>query len=118
MTPAQGTVWFGIALLFGVGLGFFYDVFRPLGHLGDFFFVSLTFYCFLYLGFGVCRGDIRLGVMSGMFWGAVAWKATLGRFFAPIPQKIIKKTRKTVKFFLPILKNRVKIKDKQKEGPG
>src|SRR5699024_1733944 len=38
----------------------------------------------LYLGFGVCQGDLRLGYLFGLLLGAIAWEATAGQLLRPV----------------------------------
>ena len=73
------------ACLLGVGLGLFYDLLsclpRALRHLGDALFVIGLFAFGIYLGFGVCGGDLRPVYSMGLFIGAIAWHYTLGGLF-------------------------------------
>ena len=81
MNPAEGIRFFGAALVIGAVLGLCYGLLRPFRPrwLGDFIFVCLAFYGFLYLSFAVCRGDIRLGYTFGLLIGGIAFDCTLGR---------------------------------------
>ena len=75
------------ACLLGGGLGFFYDLFTPLPrglrHLSDVLFVLSLFACGIYLGFGVCEGDLRPAYSAGLFMGFLLWRSTLGRLLRP-----------------------------------
>lgn len=71
------------ACLLGVGLGVFYDLTaslpRVLRHLGDGIFILGLFACGIYLGFGVCDGDLRPIYSFGLLLGVLCWHYTLGR---------------------------------------
>lgn len=73
------------ACLLGVGLGIFYDLLsclpKALRHLGDGIFVIGLFAFGIYLGFGVCGGDLRPIYSAGLFIGAIGWHYSLGRLF-------------------------------------
>ena len=65
MTPGEAArrlVW---ALALGAGLGLYYEFLAPLGKrrrvLGDVSFLLGAVWAWVYLGFGVCGGDIRMG---------------------------------------------------------
>lgn len=84
MTAPQ-TAWVRLAwaLGLGMGLGLFYGFLRPLRRRihwpADLLFVAAAFYAWVYLSFGVCRGDIRMGATAAMGLGALTWEMTLGR---------------------------------------
>ena len=63
MTPVTAARHFLIALAIGAGSGLLYGFWRPFRPrwLGDLFFMFGFFYGWLWLSFGVCRGDLRLG---------------------------------------------------------
>lgn len=114
---------FGIACLLGLGLGFYYGFLRPLRPrhtaLSDLLFLPALFYSWLYLGFGVCRGDLRLSYSMGLLTGALAFQWTAGRWLQPVFQgfwqligkiyrhifnffkKFLKKTQKIAFFLFP-----------------
>ena len=129
--PAQAAGQFGAACLLGLILGLFYGFLRPLGRrhrqLADLLFVPLLVWVWLYLCFGICRGDIRLGCCMGLLLGAVAEEITLGKglrplffgfwsllsrilgiIFHPI-KKIFAKMGHFIKFFIASLKKWVTI---------
>jgi hypothetical protein len=76
------------ACLLGGGLGLFYDLFTPLPrgvrHLTDGVFVIALFLCGIYLGFGICEGDLRPAYSAGLFVGFLIWRNTLGRLLRPL----------------------------------
>lgn len=118
--PAQDGYRLLCALLLGAGLGIFYGFLRPLRPrhtvLSDLLFLPAMGYAWLYLGFAVCRGDIRLGYCMGLILGGCIWEFTLGRWLRPVffgfwhgisrilhgfwvfCKKILKKFRKIVNF--------------------
>ena len=73
------------ACLLGVGLGFLYDLFaslpRRFRHIGDTLFIIGLFVCGIYLGFGVCQGDLRPVYSAGLLIGASGWHYTIGKLF-------------------------------------
>lgn len=72
----------------GLGLGLVYGFLRPLRPkhplISDALFLPFLFFGWLYLGFGICRGDLRLGYCLGLAVGAVAWDFTAGRLLRPV----------------------------------
>ena len=77
-----------LTMLLGCGLGLFYGFLRPLRPkrtaLSDLLFLPAMGYAWLYLGFAVCRGDLRLGYFSGLALGALAWESTIGKVLRPV----------------------------------
>jgi hypothetical protein len=116
-TPGVGFRFFWIACVMGAGLGIFYDFLRPLRpkhtHTADLLFVAGAAYSWLWLSFGFCDGDIRIGYWSGLILGGIAWVHTLGRWVRPVfavfwkfllapivfLKNIFKKTGKKAKIF-------------------
>lgn len=114
---------FGIACLFGLGLGLYYGFLRPLRPkhtvLSDLLFLPAMFYSWLYLSFAVCQGDIRLGYSIGLLVGALVFQWTGGRWLRPVfrsfwqgigkiyrhifnfLKKFLKKTQKIAFFLFP-----------------
>lgn len=86
--PALDARRFALACLLGVVLGIYYGFLRPLRPrhtaLSDLLFLPAAGYSWLYLGFAVCRGDIRLSYSMGLLVGAVGWEMTLGRWLRPV----------------------------------
>lgn len=76
----------GQGLLLGAGLGLFYGFlrdFRPRW-LGDLLFVTALFWIWIYLGFGLCGGDLRLAYSACLLAGIFLWEGTFGRFLRPV----------------------------------
>ena len=88
MTPGESLRHFSLAFVMGLALGIYYGFLRPLRPrhtvLSDLLFLPAAFYAWLVLGFGICRGDLRLGCCSGLVLGAVAWDITLGHLLRPV----------------------------------
>ena len=76
-------------LCFGVGalLGLLYGFLRPLRprHTGlsDLLFLPGFFYGWLYCGFAICRGDLRLAYTAAMLLGIWITDRTVGRLLRP-----------------------------------
>lgn len=87
-TPAQAAVCMAWALALGAGLGVVYGFLRPLRPrwtlLTDLVFVLAALYAWLFLGFAVCRGEIRLAGTGGLLAGCLAWELSLGRLLRPV----------------------------------
>jgi hypothetical protein len=105
MDAAHRLLW---SLAVGVALGFFYGFLRPLRPkltaLADLIFVAAAFYGWLYIGFGVCGGDLRFGCTVAMGAGGVAWEIMLGRWLQPVFRGFWHILSKTAAFFLLPLK--------------
>ena len=86
--PAVAAQRLGIACLLGCGLGLYYGFLRPLRPkwtgLSDLLFLLGGFWTWLYMGFGVCRGDLRLGYTAGLVAGGFLWECTVGRWLRPV----------------------------------
>ena len=86
--PALLFFHFLTACLLGIGLGFFYDFLtalpRKLIHLADALFILLLFIVGIYLGFGVCQGDLRPAYSIGLFTGAAIWHFSVGKRLQPL----------------------------------
>ena len=83
-----------LSLLFGVGLGAYYDLFRifrlfvPCSAVAIFFqdfayFISAAVASFLFI-FEVNDGTVRLFILAAFFFGGVAFRLTVGRCFLRI----------------------------------
>ena len=92
--PALAASRFGLALAVGGGLGLCYGFLRPLGtrlpHLRDLLFVLCAFWAWIYLSFGLCQGDIRVGYTAGLALGAWLWELTIGKWLRPVFSKFWK----------------------------
>lgn len=81
--PATAWVRLAWALGLGMGLGLLYGFLRPLRRKAhwpaDLIFIAGAFWAWIYLSFGICRGDIRMGATAAMGLGALTWEMTLGR---------------------------------------
>ena len=113
----------------GLILGMYYGFLRPLRPrhtvMSDVLFLPALMYGWLYLGFAICRGDLRIGYCLGILLGIVAWELTVGRLLRPVffgiwrgvskiyrylrtmLQKIFQNIRKIIKKYLQIGKNRL-----------
>ena len=81
--PVQAWPRLGWGLALGLILGLVYGFLRPLRRKhswpSDLIFVGTAFCGWLYLSFGVCRGDIRMGATAALGLGALTWEMTVGR---------------------------------------
>lgn len=72
----------------GLILGMYYGFLRPLRPkhtlISDALFVPALFFGWLYLGFAICRGDLRLGYCLGLLMGGLVWELTVGRWLRPV----------------------------------
>ena len=86
--PSVAAGFFLRACTLGCGLGFLYGFFRPLRPrwttAADGAFFVAAFWCWLYLSFGVCGGDIRLAYILGMWLGCLVFDRTVGRWLRPV----------------------------------
>mgnify|MGYP003311179540 CR=1 FL=1 len=86
--PAVAAVRFCMSGAVGAGLGCFYGFWRPLRQkscwLPDLIFVMAAFACWLYVGFGICKGDLRIAYYAGMAMGGFGWEMTAGRLLRPV----------------------------------
>ena len=68
--PEIAARWLLWSLAIGAAVGLFYAFLRPapekLRQLWDLLFVCAAFYGWLYLGFGICGGDLRFGCTAAM----------------------------------------------------
>ena len=86
--PAVAAARFCMAGAVGAGLGCFYGFLRPLRRkrhaIPDLIFVLAAFWGWLYVGFGICRGDLRMDWFFGMLLGGIGWECTVGRLLRPV----------------------------------
>ena len=75
-------------LVFGCVLGIVYGFLRPLRRgkavLPDLLFALATGWVYLYYGFAVCRGDLRIGYWAAPLVGAIAWDRSVGQWLSPL----------------------------------
>ena len=87
-TPAAAAGRFMLACLLGIVLGVVYAFLRPPRnkhpHLADSLFLLCLFPTWIYLGFGVCGGDLRLSYTIGLLLGIWVGAVTLGRVMQPV----------------------------------
>lgn len=102
--PALAAERFGIGCLLGVGLGLWYALLRPLrcrrSAPADALFLLGAFCAWLYHGFAVCRGDLRLGYSGGLLLGALLFDRTVGIPLEPVFAKLWSVIRKILGIFL------------------
>lgn len=88
MTPEVAAHRLACSLAMGMVLGLLFGFLRPLGRkhrtLADGIFLLAALWCWVYLMFAVCRGDIRFGYFLALVAGAVFWEATAGRTLRPV----------------------------------
>ena len=86
--PALAAQRFGIGCLLGLTLGLWYALLRPLRRRrsapADALFLLGAFCAWLYHGFAVCRGDLRLGYSGGLLLGAAVFDRMLGVPLEPV----------------------------------
>ena len=86
--PAESARQFLWALALGLPLGVWYSFLRPLGRRGsalrDTLFLLGAFWAWLWHGFAVCDGDLRLGTAMGLPLGTVLWELGPGKPLRPI----------------------------------
>ena len=87
-TPEIAFGRFATGLLLGCLLGVCYGFLRPLGRRRTFFpdllFAAAAGWVYLYYGFAVCRGDLRMGYLAAPISGAIAWDLTMGSWLRPV----------------------------------
>jgi hypothetical protein len=108
--PETAARWLLWALGIGAILGLFYGFLRPapfrLRHFWDLLFVLAAFYGWLYLGFGICGGDLRFGCTAALAVGGILFDNTVGRLLRPVfcgfwgvIGKTFRLLRKCIKYF-------------------
>ncbi|MBQ8580318.1 MAG: spore cortex biosynthesis protein YabQ [Oscillospiraceae bacterium] len=116
--PALAAYRFLCSIALGALLGLIYGFLRPPRRrcpgLLDGLFLLAAGWVWLYLSFGICGGDLRLGGSAGLFLGAMAWEWSAGKLLRPVFEefwKIIARilvllavpTKKILKFAKKIL---------------
>ena len=76
----------GQGLLLGCALGLYYEFLRPCRPrwLGDLLFIVALFRVWLYLGFGLCGGDLRMGYSLSLPVGIFLWDGLFGTVLHPL----------------------------------
>lgn len=86
--PAVAAGRFLAACAVGAAVGLLYGFGRPLRprltHLWDGITVIAALLGWIYIGFGICRGEVHFGGTAGMLLGAFAWECTVGRLLRPV----------------------------------
>lgn len=86
--PSVAAYQLGLCCLVGAGVGVAYGFLRPLRyrhrHLADLLFAPVLVYAWLYTGFAICKGDLRLGYTAGLFAGWLVWDCTVGKWTGPV----------------------------------
>ena len=89
MTAPGLAAWrFFAGLILGGGLGLFYGFLRPPRtrhpHLCDLVFMVGFFLLWIFYGFGICYGDLRLAYSLTLPVGALIWECTGGKVLRPL----------------------------------
>lgn len=71
---------FALGFLPGLLHSFLQPLRRKHKHIADLFSVIALLWCWVYVGFGVCGGDLRMGYLGGMMAGFTLCIYTLGRW--------------------------------------
>ncbi len=112
--PALSAARAAMGCLMGMGLGVIYSFLRPLRPrwtgLADLLFLAAFGAAWVYLGFGICGGDLRFGYSASLPVGILLWELTAGRVlrrvffgFWQIVRKILELlTRPAAKIFQKI----------------
>lgn len=102
--PAMLFSRFLIACLLGIGLGFLYDFLTALPrwfmHIADFIFILALFTVGIYLGFGICGGDLRPAYSLGLFIGAASWHFTIGKHIRALFSAFYRRMWNLISIFL------------------
>lgn len=92
----------------GLILGMYYGFLRPLRPrhtlVSDALFVPALFFGWLYLGFAICRGDLRLGYCLGLLAGGLVWELTVGKLLRPVFRGFWKGISRIYRAFLNIFR--------------
>ena len=82
------SVWLRLlqALLVGCRVGFAYGFLRPLRprFWGDLLFLPVLLQGWLYLGLGLCGGDLRLAYTIFFLMGIILWQISFDRWLRPV----------------------------------
>ena len=87
-TPAEAALQFLSGVGLGGLLGILYGFLRPLRPrrtiLSDTVFMVAAFAAWVFLFFGICRGDGGCSTVIALGTGAVLWETTAGRWLRPL----------------------------------
>ena len=87
-TPNTAALRFLTGLVLGCVLGLVYGFLRPVRRgravLPDLLFAVIAVWVYLYYGFAVCRGDLRMGYFAAPIVGAIGWDSVFGRWLLPV----------------------------------
>lgn len=82
--PAEAGRCLLTSILLGFLPGLLHSFLQPVRvrhrHIADLISVTALFYCWIYVGFGVCGGDLRLGYLLGMLGGWALCICTAGKW--------------------------------------
>ncbi len=100
----------GQGLLLGCGLGLMYSLLRPFRPrwLGDLLFLIALFWTWLYLGFGLCEGDLRTAYTLSLVAGIFLWNYLFGSILHPFFSAFWKYFFQTLHYFLRPVKKILK----------
>lgn len=88
MSPQTAFYRLEVSVLLGAALGLAHCFLEPLRRrrpiAADWLLLAAMGWVWLYLDFGVCRGDLRLGNLAGAALGAWLWNWTAGTALSPI----------------------------------
>ena len=88
MTPSTAARRLLCSCVLGAALGLYYGFLRPLRprrtFLADGLFLLGGVWTWVYLSFGICGGDIRMGYSLGLLAGGCVWELTAGRWLRPV----------------------------------
>ena len=80
--------WLHLAqgLLLGCILGVVFGFLRPLRPrwLGDLLFLAAFFHVWIFLGFALCGGDLRMAYSLTLPAGILLWECSFGKFLQPL----------------------------------
>ena len=88
MTPSTAARRLLCSWVLGAALGLYYGFLRPLRprrtFLADGLFLLGGVWTWVYLSFGICGGDLRLGYLGAMVSGVFLFDRTAGRLLCPL----------------------------------
>ena len=105
MTEPHLAAWrFFLSTLAGMGLGLWYGFLRPLRPrftaLSDFVFLLGAGAVWLWMGFSLCEGDLRMGSLGALYLGGFLWEGAFGRLLRPVFFGFWKGIRRILEIFL------------------